>query len=145
MKKNILASVFLIAVLSATAQTATEQIAIINQIIDHHALQALYAREDDGSMKQLYILQYPTYFTEEVVTTLNEETAIITPESELPGDAATCIRFRVFEVKESFATIKVNLYPNVQLHGEMQMKIIHIDLQKIRNEWIITNLDIKEF
>jgi hypothetical protein len=145
MKKLIFTLFLLIPVFFVSAQTTEDHVAIIQQVVDHHELQHFFARGEDGSIKQRYVLQYPTYFTEEVAAALNEKTAIVAYESELPVNAATCFRFRVFEIEDSFATINANLYPDLQLYGEMQMIIVRIDLQRTRNEWIITNMEINEF
>lgn len=145
MKKLIQTFSFLIVVLTTSAQTTEDQVAVIQQVIGHHELQQFYAQGEDGSMKQRYILQYPTVFTSEVATALDDGIASIVYENELPANASTCFRFRVFEIEDSFATINANLYPDLQLHGEMQMIIVHVDMQRTRNGWIVTKLEINEF
>ena len=141
---KIVAGTFLLLILTlgAFAQTSNDQVSIIKQLVEHPDL-AEYYTNNDGSIKQRYIIQYPYVFPNDVVTNLDEEVAIIVEQDNLPADADVWARFRGIGVSKTVASGVMNLYQ--KLPGDEQEKalIIYFELQKNDDNWSVTNLNIR--
>jgi len=141
--KTIINTVLLIlTVLTLNAQTTTDRVAILKQLLEHPQLQSHYATHTDGSAKQLYILQHPTSFSAEVLAALPTKIAIVLETEDLPLGAANWIRFRSMGISATVASGVMNLFVDADGNGQSIMLMVHFELQKSGEAWQVTNINI---
>lgn len=142
MKTTLTIMLLLVVKIAIQAQTTADRVAILQVLLEHPQLQAHYATNPDGSVKQRYILQHPTSFSAEVITALPSETAIILETDELPAGAANWIRFRSMGVSATVASGVMNLFVDANGDGQAIILMVHFELQKSGETWQVTNINI---
>ena len=140
---------FLIALLLLTAgvysQSATDRADAIRQVLEHPDLQPYYSVSADGKTEPIYIVQYPTRFPAEVMERVDPQLAVFVENDDLPPNAGAWLRFRRFSFGENRASGTINLFHNDPGTGKQQVLNIQVEVEKVRSEWQVTNLNMGGF
>lgn len=132
----------LLMLTSAMAQSDSDRIEVLGQLLNHPDLIDQMAVNSDGSVKQRYILQYPASFSADVIASLPISVAIILEDAELPSNASNWIRFRSFGISSTVTSGVLTLFVDLNGNGEPVVKMVHFELQKSGSNWQVTNLNI---
>jgi hypothetical protein len=139
MKKYLLIIVTLLSAVSSYGQAVVDKAAVLQKILDLPEMLEYYPKNNDGSMKQLCIMQYPTTFTSDVTSALDvSKMEFRSSEAIKASMIPAYFAFRVFEVETNTATATVNYFYNYNWeNGEFKVLTINIDLQKSGSEWSV--------
>jgi hypothetical protein len=142
---------FVLAVLCCVTASAkvpspfvsTDHVLVMQKIVDLQPLQALYAKNADGSFKGLYIMQHGVSFPADMsVSHENKPVVFIDKGLATSGTVAGYFLFNQFEVQEDKAWVN-GVYYFDQHTSTPKTEVFTITLQKANGNWEITESKIE--
>ena len=144
MKSYLLSIALLLGALCSWGQSATDQAAVLQKIIDLPELQQYYPKNDDGSLKQIYITQYLTAFSEDVsVSKSGEKVMFLPPDQIRDKKAEAYFTFRNFGMDQNKTNTTFNFFYNYNYDsGQFKMLTINLEMHKSGDGWAVSTLNI---
>lgn len=139
------ASLMILISLKGYGQTDPEKEAVLQKCLTLEALKQYMPLNSDGTLKQIFIVQYPVSFTIEQDILVDGSKIIFVIPSELKENRIeTYIAFRGLKIEGNTASANLNLFYEYNYDSlQFKIKMISIELKKINGIWNITNSTIK--
>lgn len=147
MKKHV-AILFLIVFglcFKLSAQISNDQAKVIQKCIDLPELQQYYPHETDGTMKQIYIVQYPVSFSSDLaLTKAGKKILFIKSPDQFETPVESYFRYRSINIDQNSASVVLNYYFNYNPSTKQYQNLtIDMTLQKTNMEWDISKFNLK--
>jgi hypothetical protein len=144
MKKNLLIIVMLLVTAGLMGQTATQQAAVIQKIIDLPELQQYYPKNADGNLKQLCITQYLISFPEDLpVAKAGSKILFLAPQEIIANKIEAYFTFRSFGMDQNAANTSFSFFYQYDYTTEQfKMLSVNLELKKTGTDWIVSSLNI---
>jgi hypothetical protein len=147
MKKLLIIFFFMVIVLTPklVAQSQDDQALVLQKCIDLPELQQYYPLNEEGSLKPLYIVQYPVSFPSDLA--IEKEGTIVkfmTSSDITINKVAAYFMFRSFNIHQNSANINCNYFYNYNYTSkQFKMLSVIIEMKKVGLQWNISTINIK--
>ena len=141
MKRYLLIIALLLGAVSSWGQTASDQAAVLQKILELPVLQQYYPKNGDGSMKQICIMQYPKAFSAEVIGAMDASKVVFrTSETVMINKEEAYFMFRSFTVEQQSCKVVLNYFFNPNTGNNQSSNVSYtIELSKTGSVWNVTN------
>jgi len=136
MKRYLLIFALLLGAASSWGQTASDQAAIVQKVLDLPGLQQYYP----GS-QQVYIMQYPYVFPAAMTVTKFGQTVQLADRSVIAGNNANAyFLFQSFNLVGNTANVKFDFYYNYSANKTIMSGTV--TMVKNNDTWTVTNTNL---
>jgi hypothetical protein len=146
--KKLFTSIFFMVLgltMQLVAQSQSDLAQVLQKCIDLPELQQYYPLNSDGSIKPLYIMQYPISFSsDQVIEKAGGMVKFMTKSDIAENKVESYFMFRSLNINQNAADVNYNYFYSYNYTSkQFKMLSVILELQKTGPQWKIINVTMK--
>ncbi len=145
--KQIYIALFIMLIfdVSANAQTTEEKGKIIQVCLDLPDIQNLFPKDANGNFTAIHIMQYPLALPTDIpVTKFDKALVFMNRPTIYSNHVELYFLFQTLDIAANKALVQFTLYYD-QTSTEKKVMTVILNLDKVAENWQVSNKDIKKY